>query len=57
MFNSEIQRYNMYPMLQFHRKFSSGVTVMLCISTMFFGNNLGKAFLILKISSAVPLVA
>jgi len=25
--NSEIQRYNMYPMLHFHRKFSSGITM------------------------------
>ena len=25
--NSEIQRYNVYPMLHFHRKFSSSVTV------------------------------
>ena len=25
-FNSEIQGYNVYPMLHFHRKFSSGVT-------------------------------
>ena len=24
--NSEIQRYNMYPMLHFHRKFSSSIT-------------------------------
>jgi len=27
--NSEIQGYNMYPMLHFHRKFSSSVTVAL----------------------------
>jgi len=26
-FNSEIQGYNFYPMLHFHRKFSSGVTL------------------------------
>ena len=26
--NSEIQGYNVYPMLHFHRKFSSGVTVL-----------------------------
>jgi len=25
--NSEIQEYNVYPMLHFHRKFSSGITV------------------------------
>jgi len=27
--NSEIQGYNLYPMLHFHRKFSSGVTAAL----------------------------
>jgi len=26
--NSEIQGYNMYPMLHFHRKFSSGITLL-----------------------------
>ena len=25
--NSELQRYNMYPMLHFHRKFSSSITI------------------------------
>jgi len=27
--NSEIQGYNVYPMLHFHRKFSSGITAVL----------------------------
>jgi len=27
--NSEIQGYNLYPMLHFHRKFSSGITAVL----------------------------
>jgi len=32
--NSEIQGYNMYPILHFHRKFSSGVTTGLAPNCM-----------------------
>ena len=33
--NSEIQGYNMYPMLHFHRKFSSGITALSMADAIF----------------------